>query len=265
MSTPETGAPKPPAGPRLTFGQLIAGLVAVVIVVVLVRSAVGDGQPEPQPTTTAAPITSPSPGGTGLPACRLANEQAVLQGYEDWQRTLIDPIYELSRDYTPPNLTSVSQAGFVGDFEVRHELIADLTKLRKAAQRNGTPLGIVAAYRSFDEQQELFDIGVDQMGKEAALAHTARPGHSEHQLGTAIDFRDADEQDVTPSWGNEPAGEWMAENAGEYGFVLSYPRGESDVVCYGYEPWHFRYVGRDDASQVRVQDITLREYLWNEQ
>ena len=94
---------------------------------------------------------------------------------------------------------------------------------------------------------------------------SARPGHSEHQLGTAIDFRSAD--DATPPWqlddfADTDAGGWLRDHAWEYGFVLSYPRGEAAETCYSYEPWHFRYVGRDIARAVHDSGETLRRYLW---
>src|SRR4029079_7567934 len=66
-------------------------------------------------------------------------------------------------------------------------------------------------------------------------------------------------------WGKTKAGAWLRANAWKYGFVMSYPKGKSTVTCYGYEPWHFRYVGRAEAAKVRASGLTLREYLWREQ
>ena len=94
---------------------------------------------------------------------------------------------------------------------------------------------------------------------------SARPGHSEHQLGTAIDFRSAD--DPTPPWelddfADTAAGGWLHDHAWEYGFVLSYPKGEAAETCYAYEPWHYRYVGRDVAAAIHASGETPRRYLW---
>ena len=241
-------------------------LILFLGLVLMVRCVVESAGPDPRVAVSPTPLTSPSAAGAaGLPPCRIGDEPAAADGYQDWERTLVDTIYALPADYAPPNLVSVGQAGFLGDFEVKRELISDLTKLRKAADRNDTPLGIVAAYRSFADQQDLFATRTELQGKESTLDRTARPGHSEHQLGAAIDFRDADAADVTPSWGNSPAGQWMEENAWQYGFVLSYPRGQQDFTCYDYEPWHFRYVGKPAAAEIHASGEALREYLWNEQ
>ena len=97
-----------------------------------------------------------------------------------------------------------------------------------------------------------FDYWVSVGGYEQALRTSARAGHSEHQLGTAIDV--TSEGGAPPweyaDWATTPAGAWMAANAWRYGFVMSYPRGAYDVTCYDYEPWHYRYVGRDLAAEI---------------
>ena len=81
-------------------------------------------------------------------------------------------------------------------------------------------------------------------------------------MGTAIDFTSRGLTDVDASWGSTTTGIWMADNAWRYGFVLSYPKGQIDLTCYPYEPWHFRYVGPKLAAKVRASGLTLREYLW---
>jgi D-alanyl-D-alanine carboxypeptidase len=141
-------------------------------------------------------------------------------------------------------------------------VVLDLAELRTAAAQAGHPVEVLAAYRSFEEQRALFEERKEQLGYDRSLDKTARAGHSEHQLGTAVDFKTAGAADVTQAWGDEPTGRWMAQNAHRFGFVLSYPEGRRDVTCYPYEPWHFRYVGRDLALQVRRSGLTLRQYLW---
>ena len=101
-------------------------------------------------------------------------------------------------------------------------------------------------------------------GPEAALKTSARPGHSEHQLGTALDFRSADGPPAweLPDWQKTSEGAWLAENGPRFGFVMSYPAGQEAVTCYSYEPWHYRYVGRDAAAELVESGLTLREWLW---
>jgi D-alanyl-D-alanine carboxypeptidase len=186
-------------------------------------------------------------------------------GDDQWRRTLVDPRLALPRDYEPGDLVPVSRAGFAGDFLVRKPVIRDLAALREAAEAEGHDLGILAAYRSYREQDDLFEGRVGDLGKSETLAKTARPGHSEHQLGTAVDFRTASEPDVDAAWESTPEGAWVAANAWRFGFVMSYPRESRRVTCYVYEPWHFRYLGPAAARVIRERGVTVREYLWERQ
>ena len=93
----------------------------------------------------------------------------------------------------------------------------------------------------------------------------ARPGHSEHHLGTTFDL--GSKLDRTPAWKFEdwamtPTGEFLKNNAWRYGFVMSYPKDKQEITCYQYEPWHYRYLGRPMAADVMASGLTLREYLW---
>ena len=100
------------------------------------------------------------------------------------------------------------------------------------------------------------------VGEAEANRFSARPGYSEHQLGTTIDFTSRRaEFDLTNAFGATPEGQWLDENAVRYGFVMSYPPDKEDITGYVYEPWHFRYVGEEVAAEVRREGITLHEYL----
>ena len=99
------------------------------------------------------------------------------------------------------------------------------------------------------------------------LKESARAGHSEHQLGTTVDFRGyggSAPWNYT-DWGTTKAGAWLKGNAWKYGFVMSYPKGKTSVTCYQYEPWHYRYVGRTRARTIRSSGLSLRQFLWREQ
>ena len=92
----------------------------------------------------------------------------------------------------------------------------------------------------------------------------AKPEHSEHQLGTALDFRSGSGVEFTlEAFGKSPEYVWLAEHAHEYGFVRSYPNGKESVTGYQAEPWHWRYVGIDHATQIKTAGITLYEHLKN--
>ena len=202
-------------------------------------------------------------GAGPLPACRYDDIMTTPRGYDDWATTLVDTILRVPRNYVPPDLVSVSQAGIAGHGKVRAVVIDDLRAMAEAATAAGNGIGVESAYRSYASQQSVFDGWVAQYGYTTALTFSARPGHSEHQLGLAIDFRsDPGGSPFTGSWGSTPAGAWMKQHAWEYGFIRSYPPKEQRVTCYASEPWHYRYVGRDLAAAVHASGLTLREYLW---
>jgi D-alanyl-D-alanine carboxypeptidase len=202
-------------------------------------------------------------GAGPLPACRYDDIMTTPRGYDDWSTTLVDTILRVPKSYVPPDLVSVSQAGIAGHGKVRAIMIDDLRSMAEAAAAAGNGIGVQSAYRSYESQQAVFDGWVAQYGMASALTFSARPGHSEHQLGLAIDFRsDPGGSPFTGSWGNTPAGSWMKQHAWEYGFIRSYPPNKQKVTCYANEAWHYRYVGRDLAAAVHASGLTLRQYLW---
>jgi D-alanyl-D-alanine carboxypeptidase len=212
-----------------------------------------------QPGTAPAGARGAGP----LPPCRYDDIMTTPRGYDDWSTTLVDTILRVPKSYVPPDLVSVSQAGIAGHGKVRAIMIDDLRAMAEAAAAAGNGIGVESAYRSYESQQAVFDGWVAQYGRTSALTFSARPGHSEHQLGLAIDFRsDPGGSPFTGSWGNTPAGSWMKQHAWEYGFIRSYPPNKQRVTCYANEAWHYRYVGREMAAAVHASGLTLREYLW---
>lgn len=198
-----------------------------------------------------------------LPACRYDDILTTPRGYVDWAITLVDTILRVPKSYVPPDLVAASTAGITGGGKVRAVMIDDLRAMTEDAAAAGNGIGIESAYRSFASQESVFASWVKQFGYKQALTVSARPGHSEHQLGLAIDFRsEPGGSPFTGTWGTTPAGKWMKAHAWEYGFVMSYPKGTLAVTCYAYEPWHFRYVGRDLAALIHASGLTPRQYLW---
>jgi zinc D-Ala-D-Ala carboxypeptidase len=161
----------------------------------------------------------------------------------------------------PPDLVEITAAGFASRDQVRAIVVDDLAALRAAADANGTPIVVISAYRSFSYQQQLFTERAAQVGEEAAALETARAGHSEHQLGTAVDVLDPGVGELTGAFATTPAGQWVAAHAHEFGFVVSYPEGARDRSCYEHEPWHLRYVGRDFAAEIHESGLTPREWM----
>ena len=198
-----------------------------------------------------------------LPDCRYDDILTTPRGYGDWSVTLVDTILRVPRGYVPPDLVATSEAGIDGGGKVRAVMIDDLRAMTEAAAAADAPIAVQSAYRSYEAQERVFDGWVERLGYNRALEVSARPGHSEHQLGLALDVRnDNGGSPFTGTFASTPAGKWMRAHAWEFGFVMSYPRGSIELTCYDFEPWHFRYVGRELAALVRASDLTLREYLW---
>jgi LAS superfamily LD-carboxypeptidase LdcB len=221
----------------------------------------------------------------------------VLTPERDYARhdvTALDWTHTLGRAYVPPDLVSaIDGAPAISTFafpeepevgavdtlivqgkpgyeavladdaraQVRRIVYADLLALRDTARAAGVRLVILSAYRSYPQQEATFAYWVSVGGYDQALRTSARPGHSEHQLGTTIDFGDGT---AAPweyaDWATTASGRWLAQHAREYGFVMTFPAGRSAVTCYDYEPWHYRWVGRDVATRVTGSGRTLREF-----
>lgn len=198
-----------------------------------------------------------------LPACRYDDVLTTPRRYADWPVTLVDTILRVPRGYVPPDLVSTAKAGITGGGKVRAVMIDDLREMTRAAAAAGHGIAIQSAYRSYAEQAALFSDWVDRFGYDRALEIPARPGHSEHQLGIAIDFRaDVDPAQASGPWVSTAASRWMELRAWRYGFVMSYPKGETASTCYDFEPWHYRYVGRAMAEKIHRSGLTTREFLW---
>ena len=199
-----------------------------------------------------------------LPACTYQDVLTRFRTYPDWQRTLVDTILMVGSDYHPGDLADTSKAGLNAGHTTRAHVVADLKAMADAARAAGRPIQVASAFRSYATQQATFNHWVSVGGYQQALRTSARPGHSEHQLGTTFDFTSLGGRPPWEyaDWAATPAGGWMAANAWRYGFVMSYPRNRFATVCYDYEPWHYRYLGRPVAAEVRASGLTLREWLW---
>jgi zinc D-Ala-D-Ala carboxypeptidase len=215
------------------------------------------------PPAAAFVMPSPPPCRSATGEVLLGNVPATDRGSTDWARTLVDPLMTLGRSYVPPDLVPVGRAGIAGGGSIRKLVVDDLRALDRAARADGVHLRVVSAYRSYRKQQSTFAHWVAVGGYRQAVATSARPGHSEHQLGTAIDFGEAGRPDPwNQSFDQTRAGRWLLDHAAQFGFVESYPAGRQDEVCYDPEPWHFRYVGRANATAIAASGLTLRTWLW---
>jgi D-alanyl-D-alanine carboxypeptidase len=137
-----------------------------------------------------------------------------------------------------------------------------LSQLTSAASSAGIGLKTISSYRSYATQVSTYNKWVNQSGQAAADTFSARPGHSEHQTGLAVDVGASNNSscDLETCFGNTAEGKWVAANAQNYGFIIRYPNGKDAITGYQYEPWHLRYVGVDVAKAVVASGLTLDQY-----
>lgn len=261
-SSSPTGATGSPGSPAASSGQGSQRPTSVATSTTPGETA----KPTPTEPLPSGPLTTPGGGpAEPLPVCEYVDEPAVGNPNKDWATMVLDTIYRLPADFAPRQLVSTSRAGLQTGFEVIPAVVDDLKAMHEASIAANAEIAVRWAYRSYAEQQGAFGYWVRHSGEAAALKASARPGHSEHQMGTAIDFRSADSLKAPwdyDDWATTKPGAWMLENAWSFGFVLSYPKGMVAETCYAYEPWHYRYVGHDVAQQEHDSGLTLREFLW---
>ncbi len=196
----------------------------------------------------------------------VSDEQYEIGDYKviangDCLLALVTKETTLKSSYSPGDLRRIpSHMNPSYEMYLRNKALEPLEKLYQAAEEEGITLSIRSAYRSYSTQKWLFNDYANRYGEEEANRFSARPGQSEHQLGTTVDFGGTT-VDFTAEFGQTPQGKWLAENAHKYGFALSYPQNKEDITGYIYEPWHYRYIGIEAAREWKESGLTLREYL----
>lgn len=149
--------------------------------------------------------------------------------------------YGLPSSYHPGDLLPECQSAF--------------STMQADASAKGLNIYNASGFRSYSLQNDLYTRYSNRDGKAAADRYSARPGHSEHQTGLALDLND-----ITSAFANTAEGQWVAENCWRYGFILRYPQGKEAQTGYMYEPWHIRYVGVDVATKIYESGLCLEEY-----
>jgi D-alanyl-D-alanine carboxypeptidase len=185
------------------------------------------------------------------PAAFLEDLRLLHDDRRDLLR-LVDKSHPLPAEYEPDDLVELdtlanrldlSRAGH----RLRAVVLPDLFSMVDDARGDGVTLLISSAYRSYDYQVGIYNYWVEELGQEEADRTSARPGTSQHQLGTVIDFGC-----ICDEFADSTAGRWMAQNAWRYGFSLSYPDGFEWMTGYTYESWHYRYIGKVAARMART-------------
>ena len=198
----------------------------------------------------------------------------VIDGYSvynfvgqssDWRLKLANRLNVIN-DYTPPTKYIGSQHCQNNDnYQIDERVYDDLIAMINAASEDGVRLISVSAYRSYSKQQSLYNNkvnyylkqGYSQKGAEnKASTIVAIPGTSDHNLGLAVDFNYLEQK-----YENRSELVWLKEHAEEYGFVMRYPKNKENYTGVIYEPWHYRYVGKEHAKKMNEMDMCLEEYV----
>lgn len=172
--------------------------------------------------------------------------------------TLLNKYYALNKEYKPIDLENMSlQYAFAGNKLIK-EAYENFVELVKAAKEKDYNIIASSSFRDFDSQEKIYLKEETTSGKEEADKLVARPGHSEHQLGLAVDIdlykKEYDKLEDTEEY------KWLLDNAHKYGFILRYPKEKENITGYGFEPWHYRYVGNTIAEYIYKNKITYDEY-----
>ena len=200
-----------------------------------------------------------------LPAAADAKE--LPEGSCEDLLTIVDKEYSLSPLYAPPDMVYLADYGvpsLTWGTMLREEPAKQLSELIAAADTEGNELVVASSYRSFYDQSLAHDSYASLYGTEADRV-SAKPGHSEHQLGTAVDLTNAEAgYQLNQGFGATEAARWLKTNASEYGFTISYPPGEEEKTGYMWEPWHYRYVGTENAHNAKEAGLDSRDLLLKE-
>ena len=184
-----------------------------------------------------------------------------------WNLILVSNEIPLPENFQTPQLATLSD---YRNEQVDARILQDLTTMLNDMEQAGLQPLVCSSYRDYNRQMQLFNQERDRFTEQgmdaeeayaAAMANIALPGYSEHETGFAVDIVSVDHQTLDRDFADTPEGQWLAANSAQYGFVVRYPAEKQQVTGITYEPWHFRYVGRDAALAMQQQNLCLEEYL----
>ncbi|MCI5738622.1 MAG: M15 family metallopeptidase [Ruminococcus sp.] len=208
----------------------------------------------PEPTTAKAPPVS-------LPQSADGNPVTVSPDGDNWELTLVNLQYRLPEDYKPTLQAAVEGSSVQLDARVA----PFYAEMYAAAKADGCTLTPYSGYRTYARQQENFDRKVayyvsQGLSEAEATAQTQTrilpAGASEHNMGFAMDIVSASADFISTKEFS-----WLSAHAHEYGFILRYPENKTEITGVMYEPWHWRFVGKEAAAEMQKSGQCLEEYL----
>ena len=221
----------------------------------------------PDSPLSGAEPEEPASGGVRPEEPALSQEPAPSQegpDREDWRLILVNPWNALPEDY------EITLKQLDNGHAVDERCYPDLQEMMDACRADGLSPLICSSYRTQEKQEYLYQNKINRLIAQgysqedavaAAGAVVAVPGTSEHQLGLALDIVDVNNQNLDESQESTAVQQWLMEHCWEYGFILRYPNDKSEITGIIYEPWHYRYVGREAAEEIYSQGVCLEEYL----
>ena len=216
------------------------------------------------PETPAAEPANPAESSKRPQAASPGKDGPLFPEAEDWQLLLVNPWNEMPEDY------EVTLKTLPDGMKVDERIYDDLNAMLQACRDAGLRPKICSSYRTMSKQTYLYNNKITRLrnaGYSKAAAQkeagrwVARPGTSEHQLGLALDIVSSSYQALTRKQEKTQEQKWLMEHCWEYGFILRYPNDKSEITGIGYEPWHYRYVGREVALDIRDSGLCMEEYL----
>lgn len=206
-------------------------------------------------TASATPTGSPS--ASKAASASPAAARPSVESSPESLRCLVNKMRPFAqKDWAPSDLVD-----FEGQ-QLRAEAAQAARTMMDAAKAEGVTLTVSSAYRSYAVQQQTYQHWVSVNGQKVADQLSARPGYSEHQTGLAIDFSSPEGCRLEECYEDTRAGRWLAKNAQNYGFILRFPKDQQAVTGYLFEPWHYRYLGKDLTARYAASGAnTLEEFL----
>lgn len=170
---------------------------------------------------------------------------------KDAYTVLVNKFFTL-KDYEPIDLISLS---YDKKYKLRKKAAKAFEKLIIAAKEDGIYLRPYSAFREYNYQQEIYQKYVEKDGQQKADTYSARPGHSEHQTGLAVDVWSDGYNEL-----KSDDAKWLKEHAPQFGFIIRYTKEKEDITGYIEEPWHLRYLGKKIAKDIVKKNISYDEY-----
>jgi len=223
------------------------------------ETAAASASPSSAPyAVTASPV--PASSSAPLPTAAVSPGPEVFA--DDSITRIVNPSYSIPESYVPADLVTPEIDGIRSGITLRKEAADALKEMAAAAEADGVHLTVTEGYRSYREQEQLFNSYVARLGEAQALKSCARAGTSEHQLGLAVDFSDSDTAFNT-AFDSTAQGQWLLAHAWEYGFLQRVPAAKASLLGYSVLAWHYRYVGSDLAASIHgiAADETMEEYF----